>query len=353
MSHASPKTHLSPFAGSGTLLTSDLSANACLVAMTLRLFGDSDGKGIRPSIGTIVATTGLSERSVQRAIGSLLEAGFLTGERSKGSAPSRFELALPGDQPRQHDTVTPQFELRMQEQPRRHDTATPSNLTPPPRQRDTESSIISSTILCKGAKAIGALLPARPRASAPAQPKAPAARPQEARQESKPEPSRTPSAIHGQNRQSGKPVRFSNAILAAGPREKAGYKRPMISPGNMGAFPSTRSSTASARPAWTSRRRSQRSHAACSCGKKAHGGAYGGSHLTVASQRCGVEASSIRIGLHGLSATIDAVPSLAGSRSSCCSGANKPPYGNVFPVRGEAHNCGDVRVAKMRPLIFN
>ena len=111
-----------------TLLTSDLSANARLVAMTLRLFGDTEGKGIRPSIETIAAATGLSPRTVQKALTELLNAHFLTGERSAGRTPSRFELALPGTMP------TPQLSKSCGVDQLPLFAATPQNSTPQPRK---------------------------------------------------------------------------------------------------------------------------------------------------------------------------------------------------------------------------
>jgi hypothetical protein len=171
-----------------TLLTSDLSANARLVAMTLRLFGDSDGKGIRPSVETIAATTGLSASSVKRAIGSLLESGFLTGERSKGNAPSVFELAIPGEQPDQRDMVSKrpvQFDLVMQEPPVQIRV-----LSPVHRESGSSKDLVKEKRRTPASEA--SPLPAeRTRANGPTRPTAPAARPQEARQESKPQPSRT------------------------------------------------------------------------------------------------------------------------------------------------------------------
>ena len=161
-----------------TLLLSDLPANARLVAMMLRLLGDSDGKCIRPSIETVAAATGLSVSSVKRAIGSLLEAGFLTRGRSKGNAPSIFELAIPEGQPDQRDMVSKrpvQFDLVMQEPPVQIEASTRSKQGLSPVHRESGSRIESRREKGRAPASEASPLLARAQASAPAQPKAPTA----------------------------------------------------------------------------------------------------------------------------------------------------------------------------------
>jgi Helix-turn-helix domain len=91
---------LSPLFGwRGAIASSDLPAPARHVALTLSLHMNERGGSAFPSVGTLAGETGLNERTVQRHLVNLVEAGWLIVEerhRENGSQTSNdYTAAVP------------------------------------------------------------------------------------------------------------------------------------------------------------------------------------------------------------------------------------------------------------------
>lgn len=77
------------------VLNTSLPATVKLVAMTLQAFTDVDGRA-RPSTQTLATAASLTDRSVRSALTTLLDAGWIAGERSRGHFPTAYAFTIPG-----------------------------------------------------------------------------------------------------------------------------------------------------------------------------------------------------------------------------------------------------------------
>lgn len=80
-----------------------LTPTAQHVALVLSTYADGEGKGIRPSVETLVRVSGRSRATVHAALRSLRDTGWIRQiARGSGAAKraSLYELAIPGTDPR-------------------------------------------------------------------------------------------------------------------------------------------------------------------------------------------------------------------------------------------------------------
>lgn len=81
-----------------SLLRSDLSATAKLVALVLQVFADEDNF-TNPSAPMVATAASLGQSTVKMAFAELRASGYVWGERSRGRVPTVYELRIPGHQP--------------------------------------------------------------------------------------------------------------------------------------------------------------------------------------------------------------------------------------------------------------